>query len=88
MSLEIIIRKPSSAEISEAAAWPVWSCEPSSFEWGYEDAETCLLLEGEAEVEALGKLWKFGAGEWVVFPKGLACRWKVTKAVRKHYKFG
>ena len=39
-------------------------------------------------VEAMGKEWRFGAGDWVVFPKGLACRWHVLNPVKKYYKFG
>ena len=30
---------------------------------------------------------KFGAGDLVVFPKGMYCRWDVHKEVRKHYRF-
>jgi len=26
-------------------------------------------------------------GDYVVFPRGLSCRWKVTKAVEKYYEF-
>ena len=87
-SINVEIRKPTPAEISDAAAWPLWSCEISAFEWGYDDIETCLILEGEVMVEALGRQFKFAAGDWVVFPKGLACRWNVLKAVKKHYRFG
>ena len=86
--MEIVIRKPTPLETAEAAAWPVWSCEPSRFEWGYAEDETSLILEGRAKVEAMGKVWEFGADDWVVFPKGLACRWTVLEAVRKHYKLG
>ena len=31
---------------------------------------------------------QFGAGDLVVFPAGMDCRWDVKKAVRKHYRFG
>ena len=31
---------------------------------------------------------RFGAGDLVVFPAGMDCRWDVQKAVRKHYRFG
>jgi uncharacterized cupin superfamily protein len=85
--MPIQIRKPSEAEKAEAAGWPLWECQPSSFEWGYAQEEQCWLLEGEVRVEARGKEFSFGAGDFVVFPKGLACRWHVEKAVRKHYRF-
>jgi uncharacterized cupin superfamily protein len=86
--LKLEIRKPSPQETALAASWPIWSCDASSFEWGYADDETCLVLEGEALVEALGKEWRFGAGDWVVFPKGLACRWNVIIPLKKHYLNG
>ena len=81
------IRKPTPAEAELAATWKVWTCEPSVFEWGYSATEHCLMLEGEAVVEARGAEFKFGPGDYVVFPKGLACRWRVITAVKKHYWF-
>ncbi len=70
--------------------WPIWTCEESSFDWRYDDKETCLLLEGEVTVipEGGGDPVKFGAGDLVVFPSGMDCRWDVHEAVRKHYRFG
>jgi hypothetical protein len=81
------IRKPTPADAERAAAWKLWTCEPSVFEWGYAATEHCLMLEGQAVVEAGGKEYAFGPGDYVVFPKGLACRWRVTEAVKKHYWF-
>ena len=70
-------------------SWPIWTCEASSFDWTYDDKETCLLLEGEVTVTPDGgEPVKFGAGDLVVFPTGMDCRWDVRKAVRKHYRFG
>ncbi len=69
--------------------WPIWTCEASSFDWAYDDQETCFLLEGEVTVTPdKGGAVKFGAGDLVTFPAGMACRWDVHKAVRKHYRFG
>jgi len=86
----IVVRPPEAGESGEAAGWPIWTCAPSSFEWNYDSRERCLILEGEAvvESESLAQPVRFGAGDWVVFPKGLSCRWTVLKAVRKHYAFG
>ena len=48
-----------------------------------------MLLEGEVTVTPEGgEAVKFGAGDLVVFPAGMHCRWDVHKAVRKHYQFG
>ena len=51
--------------------WPIWICEESSFDWTYDDKETCLLIEGEVTVTPDGgEPVKFGAGDLVVFPAG------------------
>jgi len=31
---------------------------------------------------------EFNAGDYVVFPKGLKCKWEIKKKIRKHYNFG
>lgn len=86
--MNLMIR-PSTAEEREGAkAWPIWSCEPSQFEWGYEDDERCVILEGEVLIEAMGKEWPLGPGDYAHFPKGLACRWNVRQKVVKHYHMG
>tara|TARA_Y100001968_G_scaffold150384_1_gene137576 strand:- start:254 stop:529 length:276 start_codon:yes stop_codon:yes gene_type:complete len=70
-------------------SWPIWTCEESSFNWNYDDKETCLLLEGEVTVTPnRGESVKFCAGDLVVFPVGMGCKWEVHKAFRKHYRFG
>jgi hypothetical protein len=68
-------------------SWPIWSCEVSEFDWEYSDEESCLLLDGEVEVSSDIETVSFGAGDFVVFPRGLKCRWNVIKPVRKHYTF-
>ena len=69
--------------------WPIWTCEESSFDWTYEDKETCFLIEGEVKVTPKGgQPVKFGAGDLVTFPSDMICRWDVSKAVKKHYRFG
>ena len=69
--------------------WPIWSCEPSTFPWTYDEQETCLLVEGDVTVTPDGgEPVRFGAGDLVVFPAGLSCTWEVHQAVRKHYRFG
>jgi len=88
--MKIEISKVSENEISKKGvfSWPIWSCEISEFDWEYDDKESCYLLEGEVEVSTSLETVKFGFGDFVVFPRGLKCRWKVLKPVRKHYTFG
>lgn len=87
-SLEVIIRKPSETETSTAKTWPIWKKEVSEFDWSYSDKETCLILEGEVEIISGNKVWRFSAGDYVIFPEGLKCVWKIKKSVKKHYNFG
>jgi uncharacterized cupin superfamily protein len=69
-------------------SWPIWEKEPSEFPWFYDTTETCYLLEGEVKVTPEGgETERFGAGDLVSFPAGMNCRWKISKAVRKHYRF-
>jgi len=88
--MKIEVRKPIENEIEDLniLGWPIWSCEPSTFDWTYSDKETCYLLEGDVIVETTEETVQFGAGDIVLFPAGLSCIWQVKKTVNKHYKFG
>ncbi len=88
--MAIEVRKPAAGELEEKGilSWPVWSCEASTFDWEYDQRETCYLLAGEVTVEADGEVVSFGAGDLAVFPEGLQCTWRVARPVRKHYQFG
>ena len=68
--------------------WPIWTKERSTFEWTYDDVETCYVLDGEVTVVTAQGRVTIHAGELVTFPKGLVCTWQVTQPVRKHYRFG
>ncbi|KAF7813318.1 putative fructokinase-5 isoform B [Senna tora] len=69
--------------------WPKWGCPPSNFPWTYEAKETCYLLEGKVKVTPSGsdESVEIGAGDLVVFPKGMSCTWDVSVGVDKHYNF-
>ena len=85
--MNISVRKPTEAEKAAMLQWPTWGCGVSEFDWHYDSEEHCLILEGEITVEHQGGSASFGPGDYVVFPKGMDCVWKVTKPVRKHYDF-
>jgi len=85
--MDIIVKKPTEDEKTKMYANPTWGCGVSEFDWHYDSQETCLLLEGEVTVEYGDKSVSFCTGDYVVFPKGLSCVWKVTKPVKKHYEF-
>ena len=87
--MNIVITKLSENEMIEMGvrSWPIWSCDVSEFDWEYSDEESCLLLDGEVEVKSEFETVRFSAGDFVVFPKGLKCYWKVISPVKKHYTF-
>jgi len=85
--MNITVKKATEAEKSEMQSKPVWECDVSEFDWYYRDEENCLIVEGEVTISYDGGSVSFGVGDYVIFPKGLSCVWKVTKPVKKHYIF-
>ena len=85
--MNITVKKATEAEKSEMLSKPTWECGVSEFDWHYSDEENCLIIEGEVTVSYDGGSVSFGVWDYVVFPKGLSCVWKVTKPVKKHYIF-
>jgi uncharacterized cupin superfamily protein len=67
--------------------WPVWEKEVSRFDWFYDSAEYCQILEGRAEIESETEKVEIRAGDFVTFPRGLKCVWTIKEPIRKHYKF-
>jgi len=85
---KIKVEKPTPEKLKELGvdSWPIWEKEVSEFDWYYDTNETCYFLEGEVEVTTEdGEKVVVKKGDLVTFPKGLKCRWKVVKPVRKHY---
>jgi len=95
MIMTITVRKATEAYIAKLKNSPTWGCDVSEFDWYYDSEEVCWLTEGEVTVtydpgSSPGQApvsVSFGAGDYVQFPAGLSCVWKVTKPVRKHYEF-
>ncbi|WP_456433577.1 cupin domain-containing protein [Thermosulfuriphilus sp.] len=88
--MKIKKERPDEKTIKEMGVenWPIWQCEPSTFDWHYPENETCYILEGEVTVKTADEEVEIGPGDLVTFPKGLDCTWVVKKAIRKHYKLG
>ena len=88
--LNITVEHPDARRLEElgVSSWPIWAKEPSTFDWHYDETETCYLLHGEVTVKTAGGEIALGQGDLVTFPKGLDCVWHITQAVRKHYRFG
>lgn len=67
--------------------WPIWTSGVSRFDWHYDTAEECYILEGHVVVETDQGSVEIGKGDFVTFPQGLSCTWDVKEPVRKHYNF-
>jgi uncharacterized cupin superfamily protein len=85
---DVVVKKPSEEESSACQSWPIWTCQPSNFDWVYTEKETCLLIEGKVTVTDGKDSVNFGPGDLVIFPEGLECNWNVREAVKKYYNFG
>jgi uncharacterized protein len=82
------VTKPTPKQQKEAAEWPIWEKEESTFPWEYDEQETCLILKGKAQVQTSSGAVEFAAGDYVIFPVGLKCTWTIKEKIKKHYKFG
>lgn len=89
---EIEVKKLDQEELEKIGvfSWPIWSKEVSEFPWSYDSKESCYILKGKVTVTPSngGKPASFEAGDFVVFPEGMECTWKIHEDVKKHYKFG
>ena len=88
--LKVLVEKPDENKLRSLGvrSWPIWTKEPSSFDWSYDEQEMCYFLDGDVTIKTSGGNYTIQKGDFVTFPKGLSCRWVVKNAVRKHYHFG
>jgi uncharacterized cupin superfamily protein len=87
--MKITIEKLENSELKSRLIeeWPIWECEPSTFDWHYDQQEQCYILEGEVTVKTATEEVVITPGDFVTFPQGLDCVWTVKKPIRKHYSF-
>ena len=87
--MTITISKADQREMEQKGvfSWPIWECEPSTFDWHYDQEEVCYVLEGEVTVTTKDGQTTIAPGDFVTFPRGLDCQWTVHKRIRKHYSF-
>lgn len=88
--MEIRKEKLSEEEIASRGIrdWSTWEKEPSEFDWDYTEEEHCYVTEGTAVITHEGRETTISEGDYVVFPAGMKCRWRVTGGFKKHYRFG
>lgn len=88
--MKIKVIKPSEDYLRErnVRTWPIWTKEVSKFDWYYDETEECYILEGKVIVETKeGEKVEINAGDFVIFEKGLSCKWDVLEPIKKHYNF-
>ena len=90
--VKVLIKSPCSASVIIQYGiknWPIWECEPSYFQWNYNEKEICLIIEGEAIIKnEAGESYFIQSGDLVEFPKGYSCKWQITKSIKKHFRLG
>jgi uncharacterized cupin superfamily protein len=84
--MDIIVRKPTPAELEEFEQNPVWECKPSTFNWFFDNNEIFLVIEGDATIEYDGRSIPFAKGDLVICPKGLTCIWNVKRTIKRRYQ--
>lgn len=83
LKIQIAHPAPAEAERLGTASWDTWSCGVSTFDWHYDEEETCYILEGRVTVETAEEKAEIGPGDLVTFPAGLDCTWRVHEPIRK-----
>ena len=84
----ITVEKPTKEKLDQlkVTTWPIWTKEISTFDWHYEEKETCYFLEGSVTVKTAEGEISFSKGDLVTFPQGLSCTWHIHSSVRKYYQ--
>ncbi len=68
-------------------SWSRWECEPSKFDWEYNEQETAYVFEGDVIVTSGEESAYIKENMLVSFPKGMKCTWEVRKTIKKAYTF-
>ena len=91
MNNEILVEHkatPMKLEVLGVYDWPIWRKEVSTFDWSYDQQETCYIVRGEFSVTPEGgEAQSFKRGDLITFPAGMKCVWDITRDVEKHYDF-
>ncbi|MGQ9819492.1 MAG: cupin domain-containing protein [Candidatus Kapaibacteriales bacterium] len=87
MEIKVQSLEENEIEALEIRNWPVWTKEVSTFDWFYDTTEKCYFLEGRVIIQTEKGEIEIKKGDFVTFPVGLKCIWKILEPVRKHYKF-
>jgi len=79
---------PAKLDAMHVDSWATWNKEISTFDWTYDECETCYIFEGEAVVTPDGgEPVTIQRGDLVRFPAGMSCTWQITDDIEKNYIF-
>ena len=85
--MKVLISSPCSASVIiqyGIKSWPIWECEPSKFQWNYDDKEICLIVEGQAIISSQNdNIYFIKAGDLVEFPAELDWGWEINTSIKK-----
>ena len=81
------IRILKNENINDFVHWSIWKCKVSKFDWHYEQEEHCFIIEGEASINIKNSIYIISQGDYVIFDKGLKCKWNILKDISKYYIF-
>ncbi len=90
MKIKVMSKSRDELEDKNVFSWPIWEKEKSEFDWEYSEKEQCYILKGKAVIkpENSNKKVTIKKGDFVEFPKGMSCRWKILEDIKKHYTLG
>jgi len=61
----------------------IFECDASRFEWHYQFDEAVYILEGDVDIDYLGKRFTLQAGDSAFFRAGTVAVWQVRRHVKK-----
>jgi hypothetical protein len=67
--------------------WDVWEKDASESECSYTMEEHCFVERGSARIIHRGATLDVREGDYVVFPVGMTCTWKVAGPLGVRYAF-
>ncbi|OEO24775.1 hypothetical protein AX279_16515 [Pseudomonas sp. J237] len=84
----IKVETPDSRQLEEISTWQTWEKEVCEFDWSYTQKEQFYILEGSAIISVKpSEQVAIKPGDFVTIENGVESRWKITSAIKKHFKF-
>jgi len=84
--MRVLCRKATEGEKAYMKRFDYWESPVQEFDYHYDNAETFLLIEGQATISYDEGTVSFGAGDILYCPAGLDCHWNVILPVKKYLR--